>query len=113
MLRGFCYKTLSGFLLPPTCCPQPLKGSFIVTSLLWVERLIIYLFLFCDLATRVWKPDLRLGAMRRCRALKGKRFSKGFKGCWGGGQECPFYGNPFPKFKPLGKVVELLLAIEA
>jgi hypothetical protein len=25
----------------------------------------------------------------------------------GGGQECPFYGNPFPKFKPLGKVVEL------
>ncbi len=63
--------------------------------------------LFGFVVNRVWKSGLRLGAMRRCCALKGKRFSKGFKGCWGGGQECPFYGNPFPMFKPLGKVVEL------
>ncbi|MDA3879593.1 MAG: hypothetical protein PF436_04330 [Prolixibacteraceae bacterium] len=53
------------------------------------------------------KPGLRLGAMRRCRALKGKRFSKVLKRVLGNGQECPFYGNPFPMFKPLGKVVEL------
>jgi hypothetical protein len=27
---------------------------------------------------QVWKPGLRLGALRRCEALRGKRFLKGF-----------------------------------
>ncbi|MDA3879589.1 MAG: hypothetical protein PF436_04310 [Prolixibacteraceae bacterium] len=51
--------------------------------------MFISMSLFGVVVNRVWKPGLRLGAMRRCRALKGKRFSKGLKGCWGGGQECP------------------------
>jgi hypothetical protein len=53
--------------------------------------MFISMSLFVFVVNRVWKPGLRLGAMRRCRALKGKRFFKGFKGCWVGGQEYPLY----------------------